>query len=143
MSVSYILFPRDHPNHSKQMDIPSTSPFTAAFEYCSEKTGERFQNPLYPLTELFTGARFRSSLAEVRRFGDKIVARAIERQQDSKSLKSENREQASYGRLLDAFMDALDDPQLVRDAALNFLSAGTAHLSAPISPKTISLTVPL
>ncbi|KAL9109032.1 MAG: hypothetical protein Q9227_006272 [Pyrenula ochraceoflavens] len=107
------------------MEIPASSPFTTAFEYCSGKTGERFQNPLYYLTELLTGFRFRESLSEVRQFGEAIVAKADERQRQSHlKTSADSGKEVSYGRLLDAFLDILGERKLVQDAALNFLSAG-------------------
>ena len=81
-----------------KMDVDASSPFSAAFDYCSGKIGERFQNPIYPVTEFFNGSSFRESLATVRSFG--------------------------YRNLLDMLVQTLKDEKLVQDAALNFLSAG-------------------
>ncbi|KAL9617837.1 MAG: hypothetical protein Q9160_007387 [Pyrenula sp. 1 TL-2023] len=102
----------------------ASSPFSAAFDYCSGKTGERFQNPVYPVTELFSGSRFRENLATVRRFGRSIVAKARERHGLAPSKASMNSERGSYGSLLSMLVHTLEDEGLVQDAALNFLSAG-------------------
>lgn len=107
------------------MDIDTSSPFSAAFDYCSGQTGERFQNPIYQITELFNGSKFRASLTDVHKFGREIAAKARERQR-SKAVKAFLKsEKPGYGNLLDMLMQTLDDEKVVQDAALNFLSAGT------------------
>lgn len=111
-----------------QMDIDASSPFSAAFNYCSGKTGERFQNPVYPVTEFFNGSQFRENLATVHRFGRRIAAKARERHQLVSSKTSLDPERGSYGSLLDMLVQTLEDERLVQDAALNFLSAGRQHL---------------
>jgi cytochrome P450 len=105
------------------MDISATSPFSCAFDYASDRTGRRFQNPLYFITELVTGSKFRSSLTEVKRFGQEIVSNARARRSERKQTKSTS--EPTFGSLVDSLMDAFDDdPNLTADAALNFLSAG-------------------
>ncbi|ERF69161.1 hypothetical protein EPUS_01118 [Endocarpon pusillum Z07020] len=103
------------------MNISASSPFSRAFDYASDRTGRRFQNPLYLITELFVGSKFRSSLAEVKKFGREIVWNA-------KVNRDKRKPEASvsgFGSLVISLMDAFDDdPNLTADAALNFLSAG-------------------
>lgn len=107
-----------------QMDLDSTHPFSKAFDYASDQIGRRFQNPLYPLTEFLFGSRFRQALAEVRRFGRKIITKA--RQERSKAAFESliNDEEPSFDTLIDSLMEAFRDPTIVADSALNFLSAG-------------------
>ncbi|KAK5274132.1 hypothetical protein LTR96_000732 [Exophiala xenobiotica] len=113
-----------------KMEISASSPFSKAFDHASSHVGLRFQNPLYRLTELFTGADFRSSLAEVKRFGRQIVANARKRRSRAafESLITDNPlsdpSGPSFGTLIDSLIEAFADPQVVADAALNFLSAG-------------------
>lgn len=115
------------------MEISSAHPFSQAFDHASNHIGLRFQNPLYKLTELFTGSAFRSSLAEVKRFGRDIVRNARKRraqaafeslitQDDSDA--SSGGENSRFGTLIDSLMDSFENPTIVADAALNFLSAG-------------------
>ena len=106
------------------MEIHSTSPFSRAFDYASDHIGLRFQNPLYRITELLTGWKFRSSLAIVKGFGQQIVTNAsanrakVERDTNSTDTK------VAYGSLIGSLMDTFEDTSIVADAALNFLSAG-------------------
>lgn len=93
--------------------------FTMAFEYASGKTAERFQNPLWRITELFMGARMRPSIRTVKQYGHRLVARA--------QAQASQKEYQEYAP--DSLIDALlrecgPDNDLVADAALNFLSAG-------------------
>jgi cytochrome P450 len=108
------------------MDISSSSPFSRAFDHASDQTGRRFQNPLYFVTELLTGVQFRSSLAEVKKFGQQIVSNARKRRSERLEKQSETpSSNVDFGSLVDSLMDAFnDDPTLTADAALNFLSAG-------------------
>lgn len=105
------------------MDVSSSSPFSRAFDYASNQTGRRFQNPLYFITELFTGSKLRSSLAEVRKFGQEIVSNAHRRRNEKQQ--ADANPHSTFGSLVDSLMAAFnDDPKLTSDAALNFLSAG-------------------
>lgn len=117
------------------MEIDASSPFSKAFDHASSQIGLRFQNPLYQLTELFTGADFRSSLIEVKRFGRQIVSEARKRRarvafeslivnEDASALKGDDSGAAGFGSLIDSLIEALAKPTVVADAALNFLSAG-------------------
>ena len=91
--------------------------FAAAFEYASGRTAERFQNPLWRITELFTGAEMRRSIRIVKQFGRRLVARAQAEQETEK----EESEQSLIDVLL---KDCGLNQDVVADAALNFLSAG-------------------
>ncbi len=103
------------------MNISASSPFSRAFDYASDQTGRRFQNPLYLITELFTGPKFRSSLAEVKKFGQEIVCNA----KDSRKEREPEVSVSGFGSLVNSLLNAFeDDPILTADAALNFLSAG-------------------
>lgn len=106
------------------MDLDSAHPFSKAFDYASDQIGRRFQNPLYPVTEFLFGSRLQQALAEVRRFGRKIVTRA--RQERSKAAFESliDDEEPSFDTLIDSLMEAFRDPSIVADSALNFLSAG-------------------
>ncbi len=108
------------------MDISASSPFSRAFDYASDQTGRRFQNPLYFITELFTGSKFCSSLIDVKRFGQRIVSNAQKRRIERLEKQPKASSSASaFGSLVDSLMDTFnEDPILTADAALNFLSAG-------------------
>lgn len=115
------------------MEIDASSPFGRAFDHASSHVGLRFQNPLYWLTERFTGAGFRASLAEVKRFSRQIVANARKRRSraafeslitDGDDSTSASASDLGFGTLIDSLMEAFAEPQVVADSALNFLSAG-------------------
>jgi hypothetical protein len=110
------------------MDIHNTDPFSMSFDYASGKTGERFQNPLWQITEMFFGKQFRDSVARVKSFGDVIVSSAVKARQSKKSaIASVPRDKtfdAISGSLINSLLDSIDDHQMVADAALNYLSAG-------------------
>ena len=125
------------------MDIDASSPFSKAFDHASSQIGLRFQNPLFHLTEVFTGSAFRASLVEVKRFGKIIVEEARKRrakeafeslinntpeeedkltqQRGDPNIKTDG---PGFGTLIDSLIESLADPTIVADAALNFLSAG-------------------
>lgn len=114
------------------MEIDASSPFSKAFDHASSHIGLRFQNPLYRLTELFTGSEFRASLAEVKSFGRQIVVNARKRRSRAafESLINEGDSGSGtdsgtrFGSLIDSLIETFASPQVVADAALNFLSAG-------------------
>ncbi len=106
------------------MDLDTSSPFSCAFGYASDCIGLRFQNPLYRITELFTGSKLRRSIATVKAFGQQIVSNA---QQPRSRLEGDDGildPQSEYGNLIDSLMQEFDDSSIVADAALNMLSAG-------------------
>ncbi|CAD6449139.1 1b23d952-729a-4d31-8d07-99842815fac4 [Sclerotinia trifoliorum] len=107
------------------MDMRSGDPFSLAFEYASGATGERFQNPLWPITEMIFGGRLRSSIAKVKAFGAEIVSNAVKTRQEQKEKGIESSSLDSIsGSLIKSLLDSIDDHQMVADAALNYLSAG-------------------
>lgn len=106
------------------MDIDTSSPFSRAFDHASDRVGLRFQNPLYRITELFTGSKFRTSVATVKAFGQQIVSNAQQRQSELKEDSSNLDSQSAYGNLINSLMEAFDDSSIAADAALNMLSAG-------------------
>lgn len=109
------------------MEMHSGDDFSLAFEYASGATGERFQNPLWPVTEMIFGARFRSSIAKVKSFGAEIVANAVNSRREKKKSESDSLDCIS-GSLINSLLDSIDDHKMVADAALNYLSAGIQGL---------------
>ena len=117
-------------NFSFQVDIHNSDPFSAAFDYASGATGERFQNPLWQVTEIFFGGRFRKSVAQVRSFGSLIVSNAIQkRQKKGNAVDLDSSTGHMSGSLINSLLDSIDDHQMVADAALNYLSAGKPSAS--------------
>lgn len=106
------------------MDIDTSSPFSWAFDYASDRVGLRFQNPLYRITELFTGSKFRRSIATVKAFGQQIVSNAQQRQSELREDAGNLDSQPTYGNLINSLIEAFDDSSIAADAALNMLSAG-------------------
>ncbi|KAI1436203.1 cytochrome P450 [Xylaria sp. CBS 124048] len=113
------------------MEIHAGDDFTMAFDYASGVVTERFQNPLWPITEIFTGSRFRKSLDIVRKFGLRIVDNAVnDRKTAAESLSQqhdadEDRLDEVSGSLIKSFLSYLGSQhKLVADAALTFLTAG-------------------
>jgi hypothetical protein len=111
------------------MEMHSDDEFTQAFDYASGVTMERFQNPLWSLTELFTGSRFRKAVLVVRSFGRTIVSKAVVDRNAAKdsgaAMSAEETELDEIsGSLIQSFLDSIGDEKIVADAALNYLSAG-------------------
>ena len=121
------------------MEMHADDEFTTAFDYASGVTAERFQNPLWFVTEVFTGARFRKSLAIVKSFGERIVQSAVDDiakasggSGGSSSSSGggggnglpESRIDEVSGSLIKSFLNTIDDEKIVAEAALNYLSAG-------------------
>jgi cytochrome P450 len=109
------------------MEMHADDPFSRSFEYASGATGERVQNPLWQITEIFVGQQLRKSITEVKRFGDRIVVSAVKARERQKLDGSEPREgaiSAISGSLINSLLDSISDHKLVADAALNYLSAG-------------------
>ncbi|OTB00887.1 hypothetical protein M426DRAFT_323891 [Hypoxylon sp. CI-4A] len=109
------------------MEMHADDDFTLAFDYASGATTERFQNPLWFITERFTGSRFRKALYTIRTFGRKIVDRAVNtkgRDYSNPELKSDRLDEVS-GSLIQSLLEVFGgDQKIVSDAALNYLSAG-------------------
>ena len=106
------------------MDIDASSPFSKAFDHASDQVGLRFQNPLYFITEIFTGGKFQDSLSEVKSFGKQIVHNAKQRRAHVAFTSLIENEEPEFGSLIDSLMETFPNPTIVADAALNFLSAG-------------------
>jgi cytochrome P450 len=109
------------------MNMHADDSFSRSFEYASGATGERVQNPLWQITELFLGRQFRESIAEVKKFGDSIVASAVKARELQKYDGNEHRSSgisAVSGSLINSLLNSIPDHKLVADAALNYLSAG-------------------
>lgn len=114
------------------MDMHESDPFSQAFDFASGATGERFQNPLWQFTEIFLGSQFRKSVKEVQRFGAAIVSNAVKARKTkgngivlpAAAINSEKSFDGISGSLINSLLDSIDDPQVVADAALNYLSAG-------------------
>ena len=113
------------------MEMHADDEFSQCFDFASGATAERFQNPLWPITELFTGFKFRKSISIVKGFGRRIVARAVEDRNQPKpqpdsdtSPNQDNKLDQISGTLIQSLLDAIPDQSAVADAALTFLSAG-------------------
>ncbi|TVY14087.1 Cytochrome P450 [Lachnellula arida] len=111
------------------MEMHHSDTFTAAFDYASGATAERFQNPLWRITELFFGRKLRKSIAQVKAFGSEIVAKAVWAKQSKKPVSNVNTNSANTvegisGSLIHSLLDTIDDHSVVADAALNYLTAG-------------------
>ena len=106
------------------MDIDSSSPFSKAFDYASDHIGLRFQNPLYFITEIFTGGPFQDAISEVKRFGAQIVHTAKQRRGNIALTSLIENSEPEFNALIDSLMESFSNPTIIADAALNFLSAG-------------------
>lgn len=110
------------------MEMHAEDEFSVAFDYASGVTAERFQNPLWLVTEFFFGARLRHSVAVVKSYGARIVASALrDRNELARSRapgEEEHGRKVVEGSLIQSFLDVLGDEKMVADAALNYLSAG-------------------
>ncbi|KAI1490318.1 cytochrome P450 [Biscogniauxia mediterranea] len=112
------------------MEMHADDDFTIAFDFASGATTERFQNPLWFITEPLTGSRFRKSLTIIRDFGKEIVDNAIQNRghigkPSPKSTADDGRLDKVSGSLIQSLLDSLGTERgLVADAALNYLSAG-------------------
>lgn len=104
--------------------------FTLAFDYASGATAERVQNPLWPVTEILFGAKMRKSIAIIKAFGKRIVDSAVEDRANGDKLNTgatpaNGKLDEISGSLIQSLLDSIGDKQMVADAALNYLSAGT------------------
>jgi hypothetical protein len=107
------------------MEMHADDDFTTSFEYASGATAERFQNPLWFITESFFGSRLRRSISTVKSYGKTIVANAIETRKSGRAAESgETKLDTISGSLVQSLLDAIGDDEMVADAALNYLSAG-------------------
>ncbi|KAK3332180.1 cytochrome P450 [Cercophora scortea] len=112
------------------MDMHADDEFSKSFDYASGGTAERFQNPLWFITEIFLGAKLRASIAVVKEFGDRIVSSAVNDRESQKARDSagfaedESKLDQISGSLIQSLLDAIGDQTMVADAALTYLSAG-------------------
>ena len=110
-----------------QMEMHADDEFTVAFDYASGGTAERIQNPLWYITEIFSGVKLRKSIAIVKAYGQQIVSNAVKDRQQGKSRSltaSENKLDEISGSLIQSLLDSIGDESMVADSALNYLSAG-------------------
>lgn len=112
-------------SNNTQMNIHNSDPFSRSFDFASGATGKRFQNPLWQITEIFFGGEFRDSVARVKAFGSMLVANAVEARKTEKGVGPKTSFGQVSGSLINSLLDSIDDQQMVADAALNYLSAGT------------------
>lgn len=103
------------------MEMSTEMSFSKAFDYASSVTAARFTNPLWPFSELFISSRISRSLREVKEIGAAIVKRAVHRR-DQENKSGHTNTTSKY--LVDSLLDHIDDPQVVAEAATNYLSAG-------------------
>jgi cytochrome P450 len=124
------------------MDMHGSLPFSKAFDYASGETTNRFTNPLWKVKEFFFGKALREAVVEVHRFSHEVVAEAVRRHSEEKAeqLNMKNEKSSVNGttrdsadekkpsglesNLIDSLLENLPNPDLVADAAMNFLSAG-------------------
>ncbi|KAI9768650.1 MAG: hypothetical protein M1835_006838 [Candelina submexicana] len=116
------------------IDMDSSSTFFKSFDLASGAIGERFQNPLWRVTEPLFNARLRRALSEVKDFGASIVATTLEKWEyrllhgqpsvPKSAINSDSGATQPDGYLINALIDNFKDPRLIADSALNFLSAG-------------------
>jgi len=112
------------------MEMHADDEFSTSFDFASGGTAERFQNPLWPVTEIFLGARLRKSIAIVKDYGRRIVTSAVKDRKEAKvtvdevSADPERKVDQISGSLIQSLLDALGDERIVADAALTYLSAG-------------------
>ena len=113
--------------------MPSSLPFSKSFDFASGATGERFQNPFWRLKEYLFGARLRRAVSEVKAFGDEVVTAAVRNRKSSIALQEQGKVDALQSNLIDSLLDHIEDRTVVRDAAMNYLSAGMLSKSQTIS----------
>lgn len=109
------------------MDMPASLPFSKAFDFASGATGERFQNPFWRIKEFLLGAPFRKAIYEVKRFGENIVAAAVQKRESRLKASQETKAKVVdplQNNLIDSLLDHIKDHHIVADAAMNYLSAG-------------------
>lgn len=120
------------------MDMEASSTFSSAFDFASGAIGERFQNPLWRLTDVIFGAKLRKAVTEVKSFGRSIVEVAVRKRAEKETANYNSGQNPSTsedsvsGSLINYLIDGIGDHEIVADAALNYLSAGT--IPAPANP---------
>ncbi len=137
-----------------QMEISPNLPFSQAFDFASEAVAERFQNPFWKLKEFFVGSQLRRAIKEVKQFGRRIVSvaalqrgakRGVTTCQEKKFIENINGTSKlrtadatsspikESENLINSLLDHIDDQQIVADAAMNYLSAGSFYCPFPSS----------
>ncbi|KAI8950304.1 cytochrome P450 [Xylaria longipes] len=113
------------------MEMHADDDFTTSFDHASGAVAERFQNPIWFITEILTGFRLRKSLAVVRQFGLGIVNNAVDGHQKSPEPLTQlddadgKRLDQVSGSLIHSLLASLGSQhKLVADAALTYLTAG-------------------
>ncbi|RKF64961.1 Cytochrome P450 86B1 [Erysiphe neolycopersici] len=108
------------------MEIHHTDPFSMAFDYASGVTEDRFKNPLWKVTEIFSRRKFNKAIAELNSFGTYIVSNVMQQRKfgHSNKLCSEENFSSSCGTLINSLIDELKDEKIIADAALSYLTAG-------------------
>ncbi|KAF3931550.1 hypothetical protein ABW19_dt0208118 [Dactylella cylindrospora] len=108
------------------MDLSNSHPFSAAFDYASDLTGLRFQNPLWKLNYYLFGHKFRKAVSIVKSFGTEIVRLAVCRREKNKDERELTKDSPAEegGDLVNMLLDAVPEHHVVADSAINFLSAG-------------------
>ncbi|KAF3916147.1 hypothetical protein AA313_de0203751 [Arthrobotrys entomopaga] len=107
------------------MDLSNSHPFSAAFDYASDLTGLRFQNPLWKVNYYLFGHKFRKAVSIVKSFGNEIVRLAVCRRDQNLPEKSPSQtNEGEGGDLVNMLLDAVPEHHVVADSAINFLSAG-------------------
>jgi len=111
------------------MEMHGDDDFSTAFDYASGATAERFQNPLWFVTEIFFGAKLKKAISVVKLYGDKIVASAVADRKANVAESSASGSEADKldeisGSLIQSLLDAVGNEKMVADSALNYLSAG-------------------
>ncbi|KAF3920325.1 hypothetical protein ABW20_dc0100383 [Dactylellina cionopaga] len=116
-----------------KMDLSNSHPFASAFDYASDLTGLRFQNPFWKLNYYLFGHKFRKAVSIVKSFGNDIVQLAVcRREKNAESndnngvidTSGSNGDNGDGGDLVDMLLDAVPEHHVVADSAINFLSAG-------------------
>ncbi|VUC21084.1 unnamed protein product [Clonostachys rosea] len=105
------------------VELQSQDSFTQAFDYSASVVSERFQNPLWRFTELFSGFRFQRALKLIKTRGVQLVSHSLLAKESDMCFDSSDLRRASQG-FLKGLRKALGNDDLVAESALNFLSAG-------------------
>ncbi|RKF64472.1 Cytochrome P450 94A1 [Golovinomyces cichoracearum] len=107
------------------MEIHHSDPFSRAFDYASSVTAERFQNPLWKVSEFFRAKKVRDAISEVRSYGTFIVSNVMrERESDFTYEEKIKCFGSSCGTLIDSLINETNDKRIIADAALSYLTAG-------------------
>src|SRR3569833_661045 len=115
-----------HTNRDSKMEMHADDEYTMAFDFASGATAERFQNPLWFVTDVLLGSKFRKSVATVKAFGRGNVANAVADRRETGRAEAAGSSSLveTSGSLIESLIVAIGDEQMVSDAALYYLSAG-------------------